>query len=165
VAFLGLSLVTVFCITTYLANTTTYLKEASFPRHVTKFHSTTKILVQYSPWVSIIAVDVISYSSLSLSVGRFIWGGEGRGYMDLAQIHISIVLLLHYSATCFNSCLCCAVESRSAREASISVIFQWIVAGWDPEWECDCRKNTWLHTTHTLQETRFLKHTIGLLSP
>jgi len=121
------------------------------------------MLVQYSPWVSIIAVGVISYSSLSLGVGRFFfWGG---GYMDLAQIHISIELLLHYSATCFKSCLYCAGESRSARKAGISVIFQWIVAGWGPEWECDCRKNISLHTTHTLQETRFLKYTIGLLSP
>jgi hypothetical protein len=92
---------------------------------VTKFHSTTKILVQYSPWVSTIAVDVISYSSLSLGVGRFIfWEVGGRGYMDLAQIHISIVLLLHYSATCFKSYLCCTGESRSAREAGISVIFR-----------------------------------------
>ena len=114
----------------------------TFPRRVTKFHSTTKILVQYSPWVSIIAVDVISYSSLSLGVGRFFFlgGGGGRGYMDLAQRQISIVLLLHYSATCFKSCLCCTAESRSAREAGISVIFPWIVAGWDPEWECDCRQ-------------------------
>jgi len=60
--------------------------------------------------------------------------------MDLAQIHNSIVLLLHYSATCFKSCLCCTGESRSAREAGISVIFPWIVAGWDPEWEWDCRQ-------------------------
>lgn len=51
----------------------------TFPRRVTRLQSTTKILVQYSPWVSIIAVDVISYSSLSLGVGRFIFWGVGVG--------------------------------------------------------------------------------------
>jgi hypothetical protein len=51
----------------------------TFPRRVTKFHSKTSILVQYSPWVSIIAVDVISYSSLNLGVGRFFFLGGGEG--------------------------------------------------------------------------------------
>jgi hypothetical protein len=65
----------------------------TFPSRVTKFHSTTKKLVQYSPWVSILAVDVINYTGVSLGVSSFFFFfflGGGGDYMDLAQVNIQM---------------------------------------------------------------------------